>query len=234
MWGIEFQTPAERIYTKTALFKQKIVVRVSNSSGGNLHIISTALGRDLIAFQTPTEKIYTQNRYRRSEIDLAGFKLQRRNLHAVMICFQWVLECFKLQRRNLHAAKRRSRNDESAFQPPVEQIYTVYRPGAKIPLNRVSTSSGGNLHRLDTAIVSLPNRVSTSSGGNLHHLKGIEKGMMKLFQPPVEEIYTQQEFREPRQNSVSTSSGGNLHSVRNSIFSGYEYLKFIFLPLKFR
>ena len=124
MWGIEFQTPAERIYTKTALFKQKIVVRVSNSSGGNLHIISTALGRDLIAFQTPTEKIYTQNRYRRSEIDLAGFKLQRRNLHAVMICFQWVLECFKLQRRNLHAAKRRSRNDESAFQPPVEQIYT--------------------------------------------------------------------------------------------------------------
>ena len=148
MWGIEFQTPAERIYTKTALFKQKIVVRVSNSSGGNLHIISTALGRDLIAFQTPTEKIYTQNRYRRSEIDLAGFKLQR---------------------RNLHAAKRRSRNDESAFQPPVEQIYTVYRPGAKIPLNR-----------------------------------------------------------------VSTSSGGNLHSVRNSIFSGYEYLKFIFLPLKFR
>ena len=56
MWEIEFQTPVERIYTKTALFKQKIVVRVSNSSGGNLHIISTALGRDLIAFQTPTEK----------------------------------------------------------------------------------------------------------------------------------------------------------------------------------
>lgn len=33
---------------------------------------------------------------------------------------------------------------------------------------------------------------------------------------------------------ISNSSGVNLHRARNSIFLGYEYLKFIFLPLKFR
>ena len=55
------------------------------------------------------------------------------------------------------------------------------------------------------------------------------------FQTPAEEIYTLfcHIYRTSFQG-VSNSNGGNLHKVRNSIFSGYGYLKFIFLPLKFR
>ena len=55
-----------------------------------------------------------------------------------------------------------------------------------------------------------------------------------MFQTPAEEIYTKRSSNGRGKHRVSNSSGGNLHRARNSIFLGYEYLKFIFLLLKFR
>nr|WP_314522002.1 hypothetical protein [uncultured Campylobacter sp.] len=58
MWGIEFQTPAEEIYTQ-AFIKARATLRV---------------------FQTPTEK-FTPEIYEVATGKDLSFKLQRRNLH---------------------------------------------------------------------------------------------------------------------------------------------------------
>ena len=54
------------------------------------------------------------------------------------------------------------------------------------------------------------------------------------FQTPAEKFKPKLPRDGAGEAAVSNSSGRNLHSARNSIFVGYEYLKFIFLPLKFR
>lgn len=115
----------------------------------------------------------------------------------------------------------------------MERIYTKTALFKQKIVVRVSNSNG-EIYTLQKDVVETMKARFKLQRRNLHEHTLEDIRELELFQTPTEKFTRKNSLRFPLIIKVSNSSGENLHRVRNSIFPDYEYLKFIFLPLKFR
>ena len=185
-------------------------IRISNSSGGNLHDGVRDGIDQFIRFQTPAEEIYTErmsypcpeylisnssggNLHPRECLRLQGigeFQTPAEEIYTspVMTRLCKILH-FKLQRRKFTPKGVIRQDGVAAFQTPAEEIYTFARIFLTV-LILISNSSGGNLHPYCRLACRLWRLISNSSGGNLHRNDAKPQDKIYPFQTPAEEIYT--------------------------------------------
>ena len=135
---------------------------------------------------------------------------------------------FKLQRRNLHQATQAARGAWIRFQTPTEKF--THRIEPRNIKSLTVSNSNGEIYTDHSKRLYSHRQVSNSNGEiytRLRSARFVRRGCFKLQR---RNLHTSAVL-VLTVALVSNSSGENLHSVRNSIFSGYEYWSLYSYPL---